>query len=293
MVKSMTGFSKVEAGEKGCIVSVELKSLNGRYLEFNIKLNRNITNKELEIREIVKRKINRGSVYINISFEFDEKVLPAEINIRKAEKYFRSLKKLKSSLKLKDEISMENLLHFSDNFLFQPDSEQAELEWKLAKSSLIKAVIELDRMRIEEGRQIAADIKRRIKIISDTLEKVDALGIDKIPTERDRLRARVAQLFESDEIDEHRLQMELVLLADKLDFSEECVRMRSHIKFFNELMKLKNNNPVGKKVNFLLQEMNREVNTIGSKCNDAEISQYVVLLKEEIEKIREQIQNIE
>ena len=123
------------------------------------------------------------------------------------------------------------------------------------------------------------------------IERIESLSMKKIPEMRDKLRQRVAQLFESDEIDERRIQMEIVLIADKLDVSEECVRMRSHIKFFNETLKAKE--PTGQKLNFLMQEMNREINTIGSKASDTEISQIVVSLKDEIERIREQVQNVE
>jgi uncharacterized protein (TIGR00255 family) len=146
-------------------------------------------------------------------------------------------------------------------------------------------------MRIGEGTQILKDLQFRLKNVSSTLQKIEALGIKKIPLERERLRQKVAMLFDSDEIDEHRIQMELVLLADKLDISEECVRLNSHIKFMFESLKSKE--PVGKKINFLLQEMNREINTIGSKANDTEISHLVVSAKEELERLREQIQNIE
>ncbi|MFC2130821.1 YicC/YloC family endoribonuclease [Bacteroidota bacterium] len=289
----MTGFSKIEVKEKGYIVTVELKSLNGRYLEISSRLHRNLTSKEFEIRDMVKKTINRGNIYVHISINYDESVQPFGINIKMANQYFSSLKMLKSKLKIKENINFEHLLHFSNDFIVKEDNENANVEWRLAKSALNNAILALDNMRSKEGERIARDINSRMKKISQTLEKVDALGIKKIPHERERLRMRVAQLFESDEIDENRLQMELVLLADKLDISEECVRMRSHIKFFNSAIRSNSKDPVGKKINFLLQEMNREINTIGSKCSDAEIAQLVVYLKEELERIREQIQNIE
>jgi uncharacterized protein (TIGR00255 family) len=137
---------------------------------------------------------------------------------------------------------------------------------------------------------LAADLHKRIKLIEESLIIVENRAAKRVPEERERLRARIGQLFESDEIDEQRLQMEIVLLADKLDISEECVRLRSHIKFFNETMKSVD---AGRKLNFLLQEMHREVNTIGSKANDAEVAHNVVSMKEELEKMREQVQNIE
>ncbi|MFH1050702.1 MAG: YicC/YloC family endoribonuclease [bacterium] len=289
----MTGFSKAEAKDKGYIVSVEIKSLNGRFLEINSKLHRNIAHKEFDIRDIIKKTVNRGSIYVNVTIDFDESVQPFDINLDSAKQYFNSLLKLKNKLKMKGDVSVDNLLHFSNGFIVKSKTEDAEIEWKITKNALNNALNALDNMRKNEGQQIVKDISSRMKQVATVLEKVDALGLDKIPQERERLRMRVAQLFESDEIDEHRLQMEMVILADKLDFSEECVRMRSHIKFFNEAIKQKSADSIGKKINFLLQEMNREVNTIGSKCSDAEIAQQVVYMKEELERIREQIQNIE
>jgi len=149
----------------------------------------------------------------------------------------------------------------------------------------------MNKMRIKEGEQILKDMNARVKAVSKLVDVIESLGVKRIPAERERLRQKIAMLFESDEIDEHRIQMELVLIADKLDFSEECVRLKSHIKFWFESIKEKD--PVGKKLSFMLQEMNREINTIGSKCNDPEISMKVVTVKEELEKIREQVQNIE
>lgn len=293
MIKSMTGFSKAESKKDGYVVTVELKSLNGRYLEINTRLPKNLSHKEFEIRDLIKKTLERGSVNCFINFEFDANIKQFDLNIDLASQYYESLKKLKTKLKIKESVSLSDLLVFAPNFSVRDDTDNSEIEWKLTKDALSKAINQLDMMRKKEGQQIAKDMNMRMKKIADTLEKVDTMALDKIPQERDRLRMRVAQLFESDEIDEHRIQMELVLLADKLDVSEECVRMRSHIKFYYEAMDAKNKDSVGKKLNFLLQEMNREVNTIGSKCSDAEIAQLVVYMKEELERIREQVQNIE
>jgi uncharacterized protein (TIGR00255 family) len=146
-------------------------------------------------------------------------------------------------------------------------------------------------MRFDEGKNIEKDILNRIKKIHAITDKIRALGLEKIPTEREKFRQKVAQLFEGDEIDEQRIYMEMILLADKLDISEECVRLESHFKLFYNSLKEKDS--AGRKINFLMQEMNREINTIGSKANDSEISQLVISVKEELERVREQIQNIE
>lgn len=293
MIKSMTGFSKAESKKDGYVVNVELKSLNGRFLEINTRLPKNLSHKEFEIRDLIKKTLNRGTVVCSVNFEFDSNIKQFDLNLDLATQYYESLKKLKTKLKIKETVSMADLLVFAPNFSVRDETDNSESEWKLTKDALAKAINQLDMMRKKEGQQIAKDMNMRMKNIADTIEKVDTLSLNKIPQERDRLRLRVAQLFESDEIDEHRIQMELVLLADKLDVSEECVRMRSHIKFYNEEMDGKNKDSVGKKLNFLLQEMNREVNTIGSKCSDAEVAQLVIFMKEELERVREQVQNLE
>ena len=147
------------------------------------------------------------------------------------------------------------------------------------------------KMRTREGQQLLKDFQTRISTIEKSVDEIESLTGSRMTTERDKMRQRVAQLFESDELDENRIQMEIVILANKLDISEEIVRIRSHIKFFTSA--LESTQPVGQKLNFLLQEMNREINTMGSKSDSAEISQIVVCVKEELERIREQVQNIE
>ena len=291
MIKSMTGFSKSEAREKGISVAVEIKSLNGKYHEISCRIPKSISHREFEIREIIKDSIPRASVFVNISIEYDGSAVPFKFNEEAARACYNSLRALQSKMKIRGEINFENLLHFSDVFYQKDREDNSELEWKLVKNAIKEALKSHDKMRIGEGTQILKDLQFRLKNVSSTLQKIEALGIKKIPLERERLRQKVAMLFDSDEIDEHRIQMELVLLADKLDISEECVRLNSHIKFMFESLKSKE--PVGKKINFLLQEMNREINTIGSKANDTEISHLVVSAKEELERLREQIQNIE
>lgn len=290
-MKSMTGFSKAEASEAGVNVVVELKSLNGKNLEINCRMPRTISHKELEVREIIRAALTRGTISCNIQIELDETVKQFTLNEEIASQCYDNLNSLRKKLKIKDAVKFEHLLIFKDTFFQQEKSDDEALQMSLVIKALKSALKNLDAMRHREGQQITKDIMNRIKKIQDNVKKIDKMSMERIPMERDRLRQRIAQLFESDEIDEHRLQMEMVLIADKLDVSEECVRLESHFKFFNEIAKSKE--PAGRKINFLIQEMNREINTIGSKANDATISQMVVELKEELERIREQVQNIE
>ncbi len=164
-------------------------------------------------------------------------------------------------------------------------------QWEMVAEAVDAAAKELDQMRRNEGRELARDILGRIRAIDEMVDRVETLSRERIPLERQRLRERIAQLFENDEIDEQRLEFEILLIADKLDVTEEVVRYRSHSKFFVEAVK--GPEPAGRKLGFLLQEINREITTIGSKGNDMEISHLVVRAKEELEKIREQVQNVE
>jgi uncharacterized protein (TIGR00255 family) len=291
MIRSMTGFSKSEVKENGISAVVEIKSLNGRYLEISCRTPRNLTHKEFEIREMLKKNISRGTIHFNVTVDKDTEETALHISNDLANEVYSELQSMKKALKIRDAVRLEHILHFSSSYYQKSDEDTSEAEWNVVKKAIVNAIRSLNRMRTNEGNQISKDINARMKKLENTVEKVEQMGLDKIPAERERLRQRVAKLFESDEIDEHRLQTELVLLADKLDISEECVRLRSHIKFYYETFKSKE--PIGKKINFLLQEMNREVNTIGSKCNDADISQNVVFMKEELERVREQIQNME
>lgn len=287
----MTGFAKAEAKEKGISVGVEIRSVNGRYLEINCKMPKILTHKEFELKELLREKLTRGSISVSFNLETDAAIVQFSLNETAAIDIFKKLKNLNTKLKLNQEVKLDHLISFSSYFLNREDDENSEIIWRVAKKAILEAIKQLEAMRRKEGTQIAKDLRARMASIKTMVTEIESLGLKRIPDEREKIRNRIAQLFDSDEIDEQRLQMEMVLMADKLDISEECVRLDSHIKFFFESLKSKD--PSGRKINFLLQEMHREVNTIGNKANDAVISQLVVSLKEEIERIREQVQNIE
>ncbi len=289
----MTGYSKTEINENGIAVTVEIKSLNGRFLEISCRMPKQLQHKEIEIRELIKLQLIRGSISVNINIEQAESETEQtfNLNLDAAEACYNTLNELRKRLKIKSVVDMKDVLVFADRFQKINNVVDEEMQSKLIIKGVREAIKSLDNMRRREGTQISKDIFTRMKKIQDTVKKIEVSGAERIPQEREKLRQRVAQLFESDEYDEQRIQMEMVLLADKLDISEECVRLNSHFKFFHE--SLKGNESPGRKINFLLQEMNREINTIGSKINDANISQLVVIVKEELERVREQFQNIE
>ncbi|KXB97452.1 MAG: hypothetical protein AA908_06225 [Chlorobi bacterium NICIL-2] len=291
-MKSMTALSTASLSEQGIRATVEIRTVNGRYLEISCRLPKQLSHKEIELRELVRSTIGRGTVQVTVKTDSDSPLASA-LSLERIEAYWQQLEKLRKKLKISTPLSLGELLRIPDIYTTDDAAllELAEREWKVVVKALRAALASLDTMRKNEGKELAKDIRTRIKTIEERLDRIEERSMQRVPEERERLRARIAQLFESDEIDEQRLQLEILLLADKLDCSEEIVRLRSHIKFFLEA--LKSTEPVGRQLNFLLQEMHREINTIGSKANDAEISQLVVSVKEELERIREQVQNIE
>jgi uncharacterized protein (TIGR00255 family) len=291
MIKSMTGFSKSEATADGIKITTEIKSLNGKGLELNFRMPRQLQHKEMEMREFFRNNISRGTVFVNIFIESDSEEAKFSINQEIAKQCLDELNKLKKNLKLKDAITLSHILEFSDKLSQNDHDFNEETVVKLLSKTIKDGLKNLENMKLKEGQNISKDIVQRLKKVQEIVKRIEEVTKNRIAQERERLRNRIAQLFESDEIDEHRLQMEIVILADKLDVSEECVRLESHFGFLSDAIKSKE--PAGRKINFLLQEINREINTIGSKSNDSLISQYVVTVKEELEKIREQIQNVE
>jgi uncharacterized protein (TIGR00255 family) len=291
-MKSMTGFAKAEINQQGMNAIIEIKSVNGRYLEPTIKLPRSLSSKEIEVREMLRKALNRGNIFVSIQVESTEAEAKVPgINIEKAKAIHGMLSELNKELLGNEPVTMTNVLSFSQHFIESEKDDIAELQWTIAREALKQALHSLDTARSNEGKELADDMMMRIKNIEHSLSYVEERSKTRIPEERERLRQKLALLLDNEEIEEYRLNQEIIILADKLDVSEESVRLRSHIKFFNELMQDKE--PVGRKLNFLTQELNREINTIGSKANDADIAHYVVGMKEELERIREQAQNIE
>lgn len=288
----MTGYSRVENYEKGVKAIVELKSLNGRYLDFSLRVPKSISHKELEIREIIKSVVARGNVTVQITTEWDYPIKSFQLNEKAAENIYYSLVALSKKLKIRQPITMTDILTFPNYLLLSDNLNQVnDTEWNVVRKTLQKAIKDLDKRRLDEGKSIYKDISQRVKKLENYLKRIIELSEGRIEKEREKLRFKVAQLFNNDEIDEQRIQMEILILANKLDISEECSRLSSHLQFIKGIIRSKE--PIGQKLSFILQEINREFNTIASKADDDVISQLVVNSKEEIEKIREQSQNIE
>jgi uncharacterized protein (TIGR00255 family) len=293
VVSSMTGFGRAEVNKNGITVSTEVRSVNSRYLDLTLRLPRNFSQREKEMKDIVRTFLNRGNLNIIVKIAHDSNdVIPLKVNKAAAKSYFKLLNEIRKSVKLREQVKLEHLLTFSDVLEPVDEEETDETEWELVQESVRQALESLNAMRAQEGSELAADLEKRIRWMDETLNEVEKLSKERIPEERKNLHERIAELVEDKfVIDQNRLELEIALLVDKLDVTEECVRYRSHNKYFLEA--LNKNEAAGRKLNFLVQEMNREANTIGSKSSDATIAHLIVGLKEELEKIREQLQNIE
>ena len=293
MIQSMTGYGRGECSKDGISALVELRSVNSRFFEISSRLPRSLSLRENEIKEIVRAKIARGKISLTATLQSDTNAkLPLKVNVAAAKSYYKLLSQLRKTLKLKEKVSLDHILRFSEVFEGGADEEGASAEWTAFQEALQTAVKEFQTMRGNEGNEISKDMIARVENIQQRLDKIEAISKERIPEERTRLHERIAQLLgDKNVVDSQRLELEIALLADKLDVTEECVRFRSHNKFF--LDALRNDEAAGRKLNFLIQEMNREANTIGSKSNDTGIAHHVVAIKEDLEKIREQLQNIE
>lgn len=292
MIESMTGYGKGEAANNGITFTVELRSVNNRFLEISSRVPRSLQQRENEIREIVRSKIARGKITISVNKEEEgDNELAISIDKERTKAIYRLLSQLRKTAKIKEPVKLEHLLHFSEIFTTQ-EGEEDETEWKIFLQALHTALDDLKTMRMKEGAELSKDLKRRIERLNATIDTVESLSVQRIPEERKKLQERIAAMLDDKSIiDNQRLELEIALLSDRLDVTEECVRFRSHNKFFLEALNSKESE--GRKLNFLIQEMNREANTIGSKCNDVQIAHLIVGVKEELEKIREQVQNIE
>ncbi len=293
MVFSMTGYGSGEVERDGIAARAEVRSVNNRFLELSIRLPRTLQLRENDVKELVRKKLVRGKINVTISVERNHaEDVPIKVNLAAAKGYYNLLQELRKAVKIRETVSLQHLLTFSEVFEAPEGDETDAEEWAVAAEALNLAVEKLLTMRSNEGKELSTDLRQRVQNIASVLHTIEEAGKARIPDERSRLRERVMQLVTDQTIiDEKRLEFEILLLSDKLDITEECVRFKSHNKYF--LDALANDEAAGRKLTFLLQEMNREANTIGSKASDAEISQSVVFIKEELEKIREQLQNIE
>lgn len=292
MIASMTGFGRGESKHNGMVVSAEIRSLNHRFLDVELHLPKSLWAFERELKGIISSGLSRGKVNATIMIKGEE-IASAGLTIDKklATTYIKLLNELKDDLKIDDSIKLEQLLNFPDIITVDTSKELDETVWAAVKTAIELAMVDLKDMRLKEGLEINNDLESRVAAIEDKIVTIESSSKEKSKEEFEKLKKRVEELASAEIINEGRLEMEIALIAEKVDTTEECIRFKSHNKLFLEL--LKNGKSEGRKLNFLVQEMHREANTIGSKANDASIAHLVVGIKEEVEKLREQIQNIE
>lgn len=291
MLKSMTGFGRAELLIDNFTLNVQIRSVNHRYMDCNVRIPRCYNFIEDKIRQTASEYISRGKIEISISIkeqDGDDKVIT--LNQALAQNYISVLKEL-SALGVEDDIKVSTVARYNDIFSIEYKEIDEEKMFDIINTALITAFEDFNKMRSEEGARLEANILSHLDFIAGELEKIEVRSPETVRLYRENLETRIRELIEDASVDENRLITETAIFADKVAIDEETVRLRSHMKAFKNA--IKTDKPIGKKLDFIIQEMNRETNTIGSKANDIEIASMVVEIKSEIEKIREQIQNIE
>jgi uncharacterized protein (TIGR00255 family) len=291
MIKSMTGFGRGEASQDHITFSVDIKTVNHRYSDIAVRMPRTVSALEEKVREYIGTKLNRGKmdIYINYdSFGQDTKV---KVDTNLAAAYVEALQTLKTQFGAKDDITLSLLTRFSDVLKLDTEEQDLDFLWGILRKALEQAVEALVEMRSREGERLRWDMLNKLDSIKGAVDEIAAKSATLVDEYRNKLYEKIKELAKDIQLDENRLLTEVAIFADKSTIDEEIVRLGSHIQELKKTLSLKV--PVGKKLDFIVQEMNREINTIGSKCSDLSVVNSVIEVKSIIEKIREQVQNIE
>lgn len=292
MVKSMTGYGRARQERNGRNITVEVRSVNNRYLDCTVKMPRAYIFAEDAMKALVQKYISRGKVDIFVTVDAvtaDQTVV--QVNEPLARSYYQALSRLREMFSLEDELSASTLARFPDVLAVTKAEEDLEMISADICAVLEEALTAHRQMRSVEGEKLFSDIAGRADTIESVVAKVEERSPQTVSEYRARLEAKMREVLQSTTIDESRILTEAAIFADKIAVDEETVRLRSHLSQLRTM--LSGDEPVGRKLDFLIQEVNRECNTIGSKCNDLTIARDVVNMKAEVEKIREQVQNIE
>lgn len=291
MIKSMTGFGRGKYEVDGRNYIVEIKSVNHKYTDINVRLPRFLISLEDPIRKRINSVISRGKIDVFVTFEnYSNKGTNIKINKELAKEYIKELKELSEETEIDFKISLIDVSRLPE-ILKLEDDEDDELIGNELMIALDNALDNFVQMRETEGKRLIEDIEKRIYVIQEKVSEITKFSSTLVQEYIEKLQTRVNELLEPGKVDENRLMQEIVIFSDKSSIEEELTRLSSHIKQFLDLIKM--SSPIGKKIDFLIQEINREVNTIGSKANCLEITNRVIEIKTEVENIREQIQNIE
>jgi uncharacterized protein (TIGR00255 family) len=291
MPRSMTGFGRAEAEYRGNKLTVEINTLNSRYLEYQTRIPKTLTPLENDIKNLLNSKFKRGKIIITIAQDQEQPEDSIILDEQKADAYFRIFKLLKEKYSLQPDLSLQDFAALPDLVKIEKQEDDLKEIWENLQPVILQAALAVDKMRIAEGANLAGDMQERLASIVRIAGEIQDLSVENVKEYREKLKSRVAEIVGDSPIDENRLAMEITLFADKSDITEECIRLRSHVEQFES--SLREEGPVGKRLNFILQELNRETNTAGSKSASYEIARRVISIKEEVERLREQVQNIE
>ena len=293
MIKSMTAFGRAEKTVEGRTFIVEIRSLNSRYGEVIVRMPPQFLSLEGQIKKLVTTRISRGRVEVMIKVKNgSQAVSDIRVNIPLAKAYYGALCELNETLQIKEKVGLQTLISMQGIIMVTESEEDSEKTWSLLSSCILEALESIEAMRISEGMAIYQDFRKRLQYVEKDLSRIKRFATSILLQYQNRLKERIATLTQGTvEVDPNRLAQEAAFLADKSDITEEIVRAESHLKQFRSM--IESEGATGRALDFLLQELNREVNTIGSKGGDAQLSQIVVGLRSELEKLREQVQNIE
>ena len=292
MVKSMTGYGNAKISKDGVTVSAEVRSVNNRYFDCSVKIPRNFIFAEDSVRSKVKEHISRGKIDVFISIEFED-LASNEITVNDAllKEYINALDHISEILGKESDLDPVSASRLPDVLVSKRRETDEDFILSLILEALEEALLKYDSMRCTEGLKLKEDILGRLSVISGYVAVVENNSVETVNEYQKRLKEKITSVLENREYDENRVLQEVAIFADRIAVDEETVRIKSHISQMTSM--LEDKNPVGKKLDFLIQEMNREANTIGSKANDLTVTSIVLDIKGEIEKIREQVQNIE
>ena len=292
MVLSMTGYGRAEQVLNGRDIVVELRSVNSRFFEYSSRVPRTCSFLEDKLKKLVAAKVSRGKVELNLSIQ---NVAAADtvvqVNWQLAKSYQTAMQAMSEKLDLKNDVTVSTICRFPDVLTQTAAPADPDTLWADVEQVAQQAIAAFVSMRAVEGEKLALDVSSRVDTIEETVSKVEAQSPQTVAAYRQRLEAKMQEVLQSTTIDESRILTEAAIFADKVAVDEETVRLRSHIAQLRDM--LQSGEPVGRKLDFLIQEVNRECNTIGSKCNDLTVARDVVNMKAEVEKIREQVQNME
>jgi len=292
MIRSMTGFGRAESNQSGRNISVEIRAVNHRYLEFSCRVPRSYGFLEERLKNLVQQSVARGKVDMYVSIEQPQNAcVTVSVNHPLVEGYVKALKEIAETYGLSGLPTAESIARLPDVLSVSKEPEDEDSVWNDVMLVAKDAIEAFNAMRAREGERLVEDVRSRLTAILDDVAFVEQRSPETVSEYRSRLESRIRELLGDHEVDEQRLLTETAVFADRIAVAEETVRLRSHIIELEGLFNEKT--AVGRRMDFIVQEMNREANTTGSKCLDAEITKHVVNIKSEIEKIREQIQNIE